>query len=246
MAIVVKSNVMMTKREGTNLPIDDAQLAARLLAAIDRAGGRTVIAERTGIPQSSIDRYCRNQSAPPAARLGEIARACGVSSDAIIFGEDRAPIVPRMQTQLIESVANDDEEVASIPLLDVIASAGPGIENPFPLAIDHLPFPKRWLEELGLPERHARFLGARGDSMEPTILDGAICLADTRFQVPRIDGVYALIDGNDVRIKRIARGWEGKIVLISDNERYASETLAAPEAEALRIAGKIVWAGGKI
>lgn len=217
-----------------------------MLGAIERAGGRAVISERTGIPLSSIDRYCRNQSAPPAARLGEIARACGVSSDSIIFGGGAASIVAITQAQLVASAVNDDEEVASIPLLDVIASAGPGIENPFPLAIDHLPFPKRWLEELGLPEKHARFLGARGDSMEPTILDGAICLADIRFQVPRIDGVYALIDGNDVRIKRIARGWEGKIVLISDNERYESETLAAPEAEALRIAGKIVWAGGKI
>ncbi|KPH80557.1 hypothetical protein AE618_12345 [Bosea vaviloviae] len=146
------------------------------------------------------------------------------------------------QSQQIER----DDGVASIPLLDVIASAGPGIENPFPLEIDHLPFPKRWLEDLGVPQSAARFLGARGDSMEPTILDGAICLADIRFQVPRIDGVYALIDGADVRIKRIARGWEGKIVLISDNERYSSETLAAPDAEALRIAGKIVWAGGKI
>jgi len=221
-------------------------LAGRLQSAIERAGGRAVISERTGIPLSSIDRYCRNQSAPPATRLGEIARACGVSSDSIIFGEGIGPLLAGIQTQLITSIANDDDEVASIPLLDVIASAGPGIENPFPLAIDHLPFPKRWLEELGLQERHARFLGARGDSMEPTILDGAICLADIRFQVPRIDGVYALIDGNDVRIKRIARGWEGKIVLISDNERYESETLAAPEAEALRIAGKIVWAGGKI
>lgn len=216
------------------------------MRAIDEAGGRSLISERTGIPLSSIDRYCRNQSAPPAARLGEIARACGVSSDSIIFGAESAPIMTMPQVRLALSADNDDGEVASIPLLDVIASAGPGIENPFPLAIDHLPFPKRWLEELGLPERHARFLGARGDSMEPTILDGAICLADIRFQVPRIDGVYALIDGNDVRIKRIARGWEGKIVLISDNERYESETLAAPEAEALRIAGKIVWAGGKI
>lgn len=69
---------------------------------------------------------------------------------------------------------------------------------------------------------------------------------DIRLHTPRVEGVYALIDGKDVRIKRIGRGWEGKIVLISDNERYESETLAAPDAEALQIAGKIVWAGGKI
>lgn len=244
--MMVKQDLAKISEIGAILAIDDAGLAARLVAAIDGAGGRSVISERTGIPLSSIDRYCRNQSAPPAARLGEIARACGVSSDSIIFGEISLPLMAMTQARLVAAVSNDDEEVASIPLLDVIASAGPGIENPFPLEIDHLPFPKRWLDELGLPVRYARFLGARGDSMEPTIQDGAICLADTRFQTPRIEGVYALVDGNDVRIKRIGRGWEGKIVLISDNERYASDTLSLPEAEALRIAGKIVWAGGKI
>lgn len=195
---------------------------------------------------SSIDRYCRNQSEPPTIRLGEIAKACGVSADSIIFGDRDAANLAQEQPLLAASELALAAEVASIPLLDVIASAGPGIENPFPLAIDHLPFPKRWLDELGLPEKHARFLGARGDSMEPTILDGAICLADTRYQAPRIDGVYAVVDGGDVRIKRVARGWQGSIVLISDNERYETETLAQPEAEGLRIAGKIVWSGGKI
>lgn len=214
-------------------------------AVIDRAGGRAAIAERTGIPLSSIDRYCRNQSEPPATRLGEIARACGVSADLLIFGVETPPNVTMAQ-HISTAVAHGDEDVASIPLLDVVASAGPGIENPFPATIDHVAFPRRWLDNLGTPETAAYLLDIGGDSMEPTIRDGWTCLLDTRFQTPRVEGVYALIDGNDVRIKRIGRGWEGKIVLISDNERYASETLAAPEAEALRIAGKIVWAGGKI
>lgn len=149
----------------------------------------------------------------------------------------------RSLTEAANDLAGD---VTFIPLLDVVASAGPGIENPFPATIDHLPFPKRWLADLGVPESFARLLELGGDSMEPTIRDGSICLLDTRFQTPRVEGIYALIDGKDVRIKRIGRGWEGKIVLISDNERYDSETLAGPEAEALRIAGKIVWAGGKL
>jgi phage repressor protein C with HTH and peptisase S24 domain len=82
--------------------------------------------------------------------------------------------------------------------------------------------------------------------MEPTIADGEIVLVDTRFQQTRGDGIYVLVDGANVRIKRIAVGWQNAIVLISDNERYASETLSAPDAEALRIAGKVVWAGGEI
>ncbi|MGY6246652.1 XRE family transcriptional regulator [Bosea thiooxidans] len=197
-------------------------------------------ARETGISRRMLDRYKALRGEPSLSNAARIARALSLPIDALV----QDIFVSGRQEGGAES--DEKDHVSSIPLLDVIASAGPGIENPFPLAIDHLPFPKRWLDELGLPERYARFLGARGDSMEPTILDGAICLADIRFQVPRVDGVYALIDGNDVRIKRIARGWEGKIVLISDNERYESETLAAPDAEALRVAGKIVWSGGKI
>ena len=151
-----------------------------------------------------------------------------------------------MAQHIAAAPSQDDEDVVWLPLLDVTASAGPGIENPFPETVDHLPFAKRWLAELNVPQNAAYLLDLGGDSMEPTIRDGSICLMDTRFHTPRIEGIYALIDGKDVRIKRIGRGWEGKIVLISDNERYESETLAAPEAEALRIAGKIVWAGGKV
>lgn len=143
-------------------------------------------------------------------------------------------------------VPADLSNVDLIPLLDVVASAGPGYENTRPYEIEQLPFPRSWLARLGLPARFARFIDSRGDSMEPTIPEGAICLVDIRVEHARRDGIYVLVDGNNVRIKRIAVGWQNSIVLISDNERYASETLAPPDAEALRVAGKVVWAGGEI
>ena len=226
---------------------DRADMAARIDDAIKRQfKTREAAVPVVGIPLPSLDRYCRGESDVPATRLGQIARGCGVTSDFLIFGEAGSSIPTIGKPSLAHAADDLGSDVAFIPLLDVVASAGPGIENPFPATIDHLPFPKRWLAELGVPESFARLLELGGDSMEPTIRDRSICLLDTRFQTPRVEGIYALIDGKDVRIKRIGRGWEGKIVLISDNERYDSETLAGPEAEALRIAGKIVWAGGKI
>ncbi|MDX3805120.1 MAG: helix-turn-helix transcriptional regulator [Bosea sp. (in: a-proteobacteria)] len=218
----------------------------RLEAAVVARGGLKLVSEGSGVSESAIKRYCKGDNEPGAFKLAAIARFCGTSVEEILFGEQpstRATYVGADARDLDDSVPPD---VVYIPLLDVVASAGPGIENPFPAIIGHLPFPRRWLSELGIPENFARLLELGGDSMEPTIRDGSICLLDARSQAPRVEGVYALIDGKDVRIKRIGRGWEGKIVLISDNERYESETLAAPEAEALRIAGKIVWAGGKI
>ena len=231
----------------THLDIDtpeegDHALLMRFKDALDALPTLQFASELTGYSTQQIAKWRDGKARLPFQPAAAIARAANRSVDWLAFGIETSAMT--MSQAFEPAPANDD--VASIPLLDVIASAGPGIENPFPLEIDHLPFPRRWLDELGLPARHARFLGARGDSMEPTIRDGAICLADTRFQTPRIEGVYALIDGNDVRIKRIGRGWEGKIVLISDNERYDSDTLSLPDGEALRIAGKIVWAGGKI
>lgn len=217
-------------------------MAERLSGAINRAGGRGRVAALTEIPQTSIDRYCRNQSEIPAARLGEIARVCEVTTDHLIYGDDLPLDV--MRTELVTAPVNDN--VVMIPMLDVIASAGPGIENAKPYEIGRLPFPHAWLLELGVPEKYARFADSRGDSMTPTIPDGAICLIDIRIDRPRKDGIYVLVDGNNVRIKRIAIGWQGAITLLSDNERYAAETLAAPDAEALRVAGQVVWAGGEI
>lgn len=222
--------------------IDTAKMAARLNETIVRAGGRAKISAMTDIPQTSIDRYCRHQSEIPAARLGELCRACGVTTDYIIYGEaDGADVMTARFAGAIEQ-----EDVALIPMLDVIASAGPGVENARPYEIGKLPFPRSWLLRLGLPERSARFLDSRGDSMVPTIPDGAICLVDTRFDRAGKDGIYVLVDGNHVRIKRIAIGWQGAIQLLSDNDRYVPETLAAPDAEALRIAGKVVWCGGEL
>lgn len=219
--------------------IDEGTLA-RFRDVLSALPSLQFASELTGYSSQQIAKWREGKARLPFQPAAILARAANRSVDWLAFGREFD--ARRVNQQLL--AANDD--VVSIPLLDVIASAGPGIENPFPLEIDHLPFPKRWLEELGVPERHAQFLGSRGDSMEPTIRDGAICLADTRFHVPRVDGVYALVDGNDVRIKRVARGWQGAVVLISDNERYESETLAAPEAEALQVAGKVVWAGGRI
>ncbi|MFC5421433.1 helix-turn-helix transcriptional regulator [Bosea eneae] len=233
----------MTRKKASKAMDDRAEMAARIDDAIKRRfKTREAAVPVVGIPLPSLDRYCRGESDVPATRLGQIARGCGVTSDFLIFGE----VNPSIPMALASADHDVDGDVVFIPLLDVVASAGPGIENPFPDTIDHLPFPKRWLDELGVPELSARLLELGGDSMEPTIRDRSICLLDIRFQTPRVEGIYALIDGRDVRIKRIGRGWEGKIVLISDNERYESETLAGPDAEALRIAGKIVWAGGKL
>lgn len=226
-----------------------AEFAQRLTDVVNERGGMSAVSQGSDVPLSTLGRYIRGDSEPSAFRLAAIARFCGVTVEQLVYGLDAFPKLEAgfaISAQNWQSQLDADPDVAMIPLLDVIASAGPGYENARPFELSKLPFPRAWLQRMGLPEQHARFLGSRGDSMEPTIMDGAIVLVDIRARHARTDGIYVLIDGPNVRIKRIAVGWQNAVVLISDNERYASETLAPPDAEALRVAGKVVWAGGEI
>lgn len=221
----------------------DRRFGERFRTVIERIGTLEKAGALVGTSGEQVGKWRDEKAKAPFLAISILAAAAGVTADWLARGVE--PTAPMSQSMMLPSV-DDDPDVAMIAKLDVIASAGPGFENPYPYELDRLPFPRQWLDWLGVPEEAARFLDSRGDSMWPTIPEGAICLADIRHQRPRLDGVYVLLDGDNVRIKRIGRGFEGRIELISDNEKYPNETLAGPEAEALRVAGKVVWAGGKI
>lgn len=108
--------------------------------------------------------------------------------------------------------------------------------------IDRVSFPVGFLKRLGARPESLHFIQARGDSMHPTIVDGSIVLVDTTERRPRNDAIYVISVDGDVRIKRLQKGWDGSISLISDNkEVYPAERLSPSDAERLRIEGKVLW-----
>lgn len=222
--------------------LDDA-FKERFIVLLSRFSTMRAAAEIAGVSAEQLAKWREGKAKAPLRPIANLCEASSTSLDWLVFGRT-APAAAAVQTR--QDAAEERAGVTMIPLLDVIASAGSGVENARPYEISRLPFPTSWLRRLGVPEKYARFLDSRGDSMEPTIAEGAIVLADTRFQQANVNGIYVLVDGNNVRIKRIAVGFQNSIVLISDNERYASETLAPPDAEALRVVGKVVWAGGEL
>lgn len=208
---------------------------ARLKAEVKRAGGRKAFSDLANIPLSTLNSYLAGVE-PKVTMVVRIARALGLSVAQLLERDDG---VDRPESRT-------PADSVQVKMLNVVASAGPGYENDDPTILKLLPFSKSVLEELGVKIGNARFLVARGDSMEPTISDGAVVLVDVSYVRPSVDGIYIVVVGNEVRIKRVARGWDGAVTLVSDNERYPAETLSAPDAEGLNVAGKVVWAGGKI
>ncbi len=113
--------------------------------------------------------------------------------------------------------------------------------------VDHLAFKREWLES-GLEVDPASLLLVRvvGDSMDPTISDGDLVLADTSN--PRIvdNAIYVLAVGGDLLVKRIQKRLDGTVIVLSENPVYPPEEIRPDQKSVFNIVGRVIWAGGSI
>lgn len=85
----------------------------------------------------------------------------------------------------------------------------------------------------------------RGDSMEPTLIDGDTILVDEGINRVDDDGIYVLeIRGRRV-VKRVQHFVDGTMALISDNPAYQRETVTRSMARDVLVLGRMVWPRGR-
>lgn len=209
-----------------------AGVATRLRLLVERCGGVNRLAEKARIPSSTVSRYLAGGSAPQLASSAALAHAGEVSLDWLASGRG-SPDAP----------GSDIEE--SVPFYDLQASAGPGL-----IAPDHDPAAQRISlpisqirRQTGVTSADLLAMLASGDSMETTILSGALLLLDRSIQNPR-EGIHVIQRGDDVLVKRVQPRGARSVLLISDNKRYAPEevSLADPTVP-VRFLGQVIWVG---
>lgn len=91
---------------------------------------------------------------------------------------------------------------------------------------------------------HAQVLQAKGDSMAPTIADGALVIVDASVNHFTGSGIYVFSLGGQVRLKRLAIPSDGGLLIISDNEKlYPREDLGPAQLDDLdfRIHARVGW-----
>ncbi len=179
-----------------------------------------------GIPQSTIFRLVSGGE-PTLPTLKVIAEKTGRSLHWLATGE-----------------AEDQRDLVRIPLRPVFASAGPGVENFMEEPVEMILFSQAFAEQWMRPSGRIEAIRVLGDSMEPTIQNGAIVLIDKSETEPREGRIYALWTDWGLKLKRFQRAIDGSILLVSDNrELYAPERLSTAGMEQLRIAGRAFWTG---
>ena len=130
----------------------------------------------------------------------------------------------------------------AVPIYDVRLAAGAATFAEAADQIGEMPFDRGLLRDLGRTNADglAVFI-AEGDSMWPTIADGARVLADLKDTRLR-EGVFAFRTGDELRIKRLRRLVDG-IEIRSDNDRYPPEVVHGDAADELTIIGNVLWTG---
>jgi transcriptional regulator with XRE-family HTH domain len=209
----------------------------------EKLGGVENLAEFARVndlDRRALNRYLHEGTEPTVSSLLKLSEALDVSLDELAFGK-QAPLT-------ILPPSDDIEGYVRVPFLDVRASAGPGrLSLPADtVAQSVLLFSQVWLRNLGVSPHAAELLHAEGDSMSPTIQDGDLMLVDRGFGEVVHGKIYALVYNGLVVVKRVQRLAAGGILLISDNERYPSETIGRDEIGELNVQGRVAWYGRAI
>lgn len=134
---------------------------------------------------------------------------------------------------------------AIVPRIAVSLAAGTGSLVEEEMDLPPLAFREDWLRRKNVTTRgNLRVAEVKGDSMEGYLFDGDIVLIDTG-QTDVIDNdVYAIRYGDDVRIKRLMKRFDGGILIKSDNTDYPLETIAPNDLEHVQVLGRMLWRGG--
>jgi phage repressor protein C with HTH and peptisase S24 domain len=110
---------------------------------------------------------------------------------------------------------------------------------------ERLAFSRAWLRANGIAADLAALVRVRGESMTPTIPDGALVLVHAAEKAVAQEGIYAFIRDGAAFIKRLLPldrqpdGRPGRIMVISDNPSGKSEVIEGDQLLDLTIAGRV-------
>lgn len=174
------------------------------------------LAEKVGISKSTLSRYENEQREFPINDLGKYANALGTSVEYLLGVENLQPA---------------SSDFVKVPILGEIACGDPiyAQEN----FAGYRAEPKD-----SLPSGNTYYLRARGDSMTPTIPQGAYVLIREQPDVENSEIAAVLLNGDtEATLKRI-RKTDNAIMLIPDNSSH--EPIITDKNNPCKIIGKAI------
>lgn len=224
------------------------QIANRIRKCAETLGGNSNLAERAGISESQLYRVLSGGNTS-IAFLARIAEATGQDFNWIVTGDTN---------NCVAEPGPNYKDSFDFELIDELHTSAVE-EGEMAVTRQRLAFRREWLEQRHLEARNLAVVRHRGDTMQPTLLDGDALLIRVfhhkdgdamRLGLESItsidDGLYLVKIGSTQKVLRVCLRSTDQLQLISDNDRYpprlVSLTEDASPAE-ITIVGSVLWIG---
>lgn len=179
------------------------------------------LADHLGGARSTLSVWKKRGSIPVDECI-RIATEKNISLDWLMLG--------RGEPQLAQSGLEACSELfVDLPLFDMATASTDPIQEAW------WTMPRSWLQVEGVPVEDAAILRVAGDAHAGGIEDGQMVLLDRR-QRPR-DGVFLVVFGGALRIKRIQHLVDGSLRLTTDSNDYAADLVSEKDVSEFEIIG---------
>ena len=236
-----------------------ATIGERLRAARKmRSLSQTKLAELIGTSTSQISTVEQDRAGTSIRTALAAAEALGVSMDYLVgLVNDPTPTREllsnvRAKTALLVDLGisdqTDDEEQLEfdsedfVGVNEIVASAGRGSRADVinERITGRIKFRRPWMESHGMEPDLCRVMTVIGESMEPTLPDGASILFDMGQQEPRDRRIFVVRIEEEIVAKRLIRHPDAGWLLKSDNpDKQGWPTVPWPDEA--KIAGEVRW-----
>lgn len=188
------------------------------------------LADVLGVNRSAVTQARKKGRVPDRWMLG-LFRRYGLNPDWLVTGQGNP---------FVGGDFGRDEGFRSIPKVRARLSAGGGSFEVDDRVEGYFAFDAGWLGRRGDADRMV-LMDVFGNSMEPELRDGDTVLVDQAQKDVLAGAVFAVGIEDTIMVKRVEKH-PSKLVLLSDNTRYAPIYLDEGHQGAVRIIGRVVWA----
>ncbi len=191
------------------------------------------LANALGIHKTSLLSYEKETVSPPASFLEKLSK--------LPFDVNYILTGVQASAQNSSKIDQGDDSTLYIPLVNAVLCAGYGGLETDDNIIDHVPFPRAFIQSKGNPNNLVLFR-VSGDSMSPTINDNDMVLIDESKKNLETGKIFAVGFEDVIYLKQIDF-LPKTLVLKSHNKEYSDIMLDKSEYtdEQFRVIGKLLW-----
>lgn len=212
------------------------QIIDRLIDILEKERGEKVylkdVAEVLGMSSSQLSNF-KSRDAIPYDKISKYCAKKRISINWVLYG------------QPVKMLNSEAEDVYMVKMINnVHSSAGGGAFNEDDANVTYLTIDPVFVDVFGIKENDdIEAIRVAGDSMEPTVSEGALILVDRKKTELVNGGIFVLNSINGVVVKRVSVNPNGTIDLISDNRIYPVQSVPGEE---LIVIGRVVGVLEKI